>query len=184
MSKPLGRNEWVVAALKALATHGVDAVRVEKLAQSFKVTKGSFYWHFKNRDALLKAVLQAWQKRATRDVISQVEVGKGDARSRLRALFEIVLSSDGRLEMQVRAWGSRDPKVRNTVSRIDKARISYCTNLLREHGLTRKQAEVRALFAYHAMIGQFTVGPNPRLTSSNSRDLALILEMLLEKPTS
>ena len=55
MSMRLSRQEWIDAGLKAMARDGVDAVRIERLAAALKVTKGSFYWHFKDRDALLEA---------------------------------------------------------------------------------------------------------------------------------
>ena len=49
------REAWIEAALQALATGGPDAIRVEALAASLGVSKGGFYWHFENRQALLDA---------------------------------------------------------------------------------------------------------------------------------
>ena len=51
---------WVAAAFDALADGGIDAVRVEPLAKALGITKGSFYWHFADRRALLDAMLDAW----------------------------------------------------------------------------------------------------------------------------
>jgi AcrR family transcriptional regulator len=87
VSKRLGRQEWINAGLKALAEHGAEAVRIERLADTLRVTKGSFYWHFKDRGALLEALLEAWQARATNAIIDQVEARGGDARTRLETLF-------------------------------------------------------------------------------------------------
>ena len=51
--------DWLKAARLALLHRGPDAVRVEPLARGLGVTKGSFYWHFKDRNALLEALLRA-----------------------------------------------------------------------------------------------------------------------------
>ena len=111
MSRRLGKQEWINAGLVALAAHGADAVRVERLAETLHVTKGSFYWHFKDRNELLQALLEAWQSRATRAIIDAVETRGGDARARLTTLFTIVAESDGRLG---EAGAAREVLVRDT----------------------------------------------------------------------
>ena len=47
------RKEWLRTARLALLRGGPDEVRVERLARDLRVTKGSFYWHFKDREELL-----------------------------------------------------------------------------------------------------------------------------------
>src|SRR5438128_10889157 len=54
--------DWLKAARLALLHRGPDAVRVEPLARGLGVTKGSFYWHFKDRNALLEALLREWEE--------------------------------------------------------------------------------------------------------------------------
>src|SRR5215469_649514 len=68
----LTREDWVSAALGAIATGGLAAVGVEPLATSLGATKGSFYWHFKNRDALLEAAIERWERETTTDVIAEI----------------------------------------------------------------------------------------------------------------
>ena len=157
MSKRLGRDAWVVAGLKALADSGVEAVRVERLAGALGVTKGSFYWHFADRQALLAAVLEAWKARATADIITQVEAKGGDARARMHALMTIVFLSDGRLDRQVRAWAANDVQARLAQEEIDGLRTGYLERLFAGLGFGRAEARARARFAYHALIGQFAM---------------------------
>src|SRR5258708_33968522 len=104
-----GSGDWLEAAKAALAEHGVDAVRIEPLAQRLGITKGSFYWHFRDRPALLAALLEEWEKEATLAIIDQVESRGGGAGARLLRLFLLTLDADPRLERQLRAWAAGDP---------------------------------------------------------------------------
>lgn len=172
----LGQQHWIDAALRTLAGQGIDAVRVERLAGDLKVTKGSFYWHFSNREALLLALLEAWETRATSDIIKMVEAVGGDAQARLRTLGMEVFSSDGRLDRQIRAWSVHDPVARQAQERIDARRLSYLRQLFAEMGFAGDAAQVRALFSYQALIGQFATEAGLRLTKAQ---LELVFQMLV-----
>src|SRR6478735_631029 len=107
------REEWVSAALAALASGGPAAVRVESLAQSLGVSKGGFYWHFKDRSALLEEVLASWEQHMVDEVITQVDGTRADARTRLRQLFDLAATRADLLEVElaVRDWARREPDV-------------------------------------------------------------------------
>src|SRR6266699_616553 len=60
--KTLTRADWTGAALDALARDGLRAVAVEPLAERLGATKGSFYWHFRDRNALLEAAVAQWER--------------------------------------------------------------------------------------------------------------------------
>jgi AcrR family transcriptional regulator len=66
---PLSRGDWVAVALGILADEGIEAVRITRLAVDLGVTRGSFYWHFKDRDDLLAALIAAWEARNTKALI-------------------------------------------------------------------------------------------------------------------
>src|SRR5215217_5141721 len=80
---------WVGAARAAMAEGGIDAVAVEPLARRLGVTKGSFYWHFKDRRALLEATLEGWEEESTEARISASR-RISDRRERLIRLGEEV----------------------------------------------------------------------------------------------
>lgn len=180
MSKRLGPDAWVVAGLKALAADGVDAVRVERLAVGLGVTKGSFYWHFADRSALLDAVLAAWRARATGDIIARVEAEAGDPRAKMLALMRIVFSSDGRLDQQVRAWAANDASVRAAVDAIDLARTRYLERLYTAMGFDKPEARARARFAYHALIGQFALADRGKRRGADA-ELEIVFAMLVAR---
>src|SRR3954452_9786901 len=90
----LAAGDWTEAALRALAHGGLAAGAVEPLAKSLGTTKGSFYWHFADRNALLAAALERWEERDTDLVIATVARGP-DAATRLRALLHLVFIAVG-----------------------------------------------------------------------------------------
>ncbi|MBE2254103.1 MAG: TetR/AcrR family transcriptional regulator [Myxococcus sp.] len=155
-AEALGVEAWVEAAAAALAAGGVDAVRVEPLAARLGVTKGSFYWHFADRQALLDAVLGAWVRSATTAIIEGVEAAEASPVERLRALVDVTRRVDAgaRLEQAVRAWGARAPEVRRRLEAVDAERVRYVQGLLVHAGLPKALAEPRARLCYLALIGE------------------------------
>src|SRR4051794_6442265 len=75
---------WIDEGLRALAAGGPGAVRIEPLAKALGVTRGGFYWHFRDRGALLEALLDTWERRSTDEVLERVEREGGDARAKVR----------------------------------------------------------------------------------------------------
>ena len=64
----LDRENWIESATDVLAREGLGGLRIEVLAKRCGVTKGSFYWHFKDRQDLLTAILEHWQEGRIRDL--------------------------------------------------------------------------------------------------------------------
>ena len=153
----IGPQDWVRAGLVLLAREGIDGVRVEPLAEHLGVTKGSFYWHFKDRAALHAAMLSAWRQTATRTIIETVETEQRDAHARLSRLIELGTSNGkaARLETALRAWAQHDPSAGKALASVDTERLEYVASLLREAGLDRATAATRAKILYFALIGSF-----------------------------
>lgn len=158
MADRLAREDWVAAALGLLAGSGVEAVRVEPLAKRLGVTKGSFYWHFSDRAALLAAVLAAWERRATLAIIAEVDAAGGPAGERLLALLRLAIGADGRLDRRVRAWAMDDAAAAAVLRRVDRRRVGYLRRLFAGLGFPEPQAAARAQLAYNALVGAFELG--------------------------
>lgn len=164
-SGSLGAEDWVRAAARAIAEGGVGAVAVEPLAKKLGVTKGSFYWHFANRDALLEATLERWERECTEAVIGLVE-RIADPRERLVRLLaeatteelldgsasgsEIFFSDALELAMSDAA---DDPIVRPVLRRVYERRVDYLEECYRALGFSDEEARHRALLAYSAYVG-------------------------------
>ena len=154
----LTRQDWIRQGLQILAKSGVEAVRVEPLAKLMGVTKGSFYWHFKNRGNLLEAVFQAWMKRQTYGIIEQVEELGSDATNKLLYLFELAVQDDGQVENAIRAWATHDAKIATLLAQVDQRRLDYTKDLFLQIGFAPAEALVRARMVYYALVGEFTIG--------------------------
>lgn len=152
----LSAEDWLDAALAAFERGGVEAVRIEPLARTLNVSRGSFYWHFESRDALLRRLLGRWELRETSRVIDAVEAGGGTAAARLLRLLETCARDEGRLEMALRNWASSDEEAQAAIGKVDLRRTDYIAMLLLEHGLRPEQCRRRARVAYAAWLGEYT----------------------------
>jgi AcrR family transcriptional regulator len=167
------RETWVHAALLALAAGGPDAVRVEPLATSLGVSKGGFYWHFADREALLAEMLDAWEKTGTEDIIAQVQSQPGDARAKLWRLFEITTAPEGlAVELAVRDWARRDAGVAERLRRADNRRMDFVRSLFRSFCPDEEDVEIRAMTSYSLVIGSYFVVADHR---GRTRDQVLRL---------
>lgn len=154
----LSADDWIEAAATQFAQGGADAVRVEPLAKNLGVSKGSFYWHFTDRAALLAAVVDAWEQRGTLEIIDAVEQATEDPAERLWALFERAFGTppaiDG-FETAIRTWASRDEHTRKVTKRVDRRRLAFVTDLLVQAGIPKPEAKRRADLLYCTLIGEY-----------------------------
>ena len=150
-------EDWIEAAIDALAEGGVAAVAVEPIAARLGATKGSFYWHFANRDALLSATLHEWEQRSTEAAIRDLD-GEADPAVRLRRLLTVALQPGrGRIDLALLAHADH-PLVGPVLHRVTVRRTEYLTSLFTALGFSRTQAERRALLAYTAYLGLWQAG--------------------------
>jgi AcrR family transcriptional regulator len=149
----LSADDWAQAALDLIAEQGVAAVAVEPLARRLGVTKGSFYWHFPSRDALLVAALERWEKVEQESVFGSLEA-VADPRDRLRALFHLVAHEYTSHVIYSELLRAIDhPAVAPVIGRVSERRFDWLTASFRQAGLSRTDAQHRARLAYAAYVG-------------------------------
>jgi len=153
------RERWVEEGLRALASGGPDVVRVEPLARALGVTKGGFYWHFRDRQALLDAMLDSWEETLVDQAIATADRGGGSGRTRLRRLFTVAGERDGilDLELSVRDWARRDPSVAERITRVDNRRLAYLRPLFSEFCDDGADVEGRCLLVLTLFVGEALV---------------------------
>lgn len=154
----LDRNEWVDSAIKALADEGMAGMRVETLAKRIGVTKGSFYWHFKDRQDLVSAVLQTWKEGRIRDIDKQSCAALGKECDQLLRIIDTYSANRNRkgisIELAVRDWARRDALASAVVEEVDTYRLESTCKLFVASGLSDIEAKSRSLLLYAYVFGQ------------------------------
>jgi AcrR family transcriptional regulator len=150
-SKRLGRDDWIEAALRALTVGGLAALSVERLAAELGATKGSFYWHFKDRGALIEATLAEWERRDTDQLIERAST-IDDPRERLRWLFHVVFSEAAVVGIDTALLADADsPLVSEALARVAARRLRYIEKQFKLMGT--EAGSDRAMLTYTAFIG-------------------------------
>jgi AcrR family transcriptional regulator len=144
---------WVEAATAVLVDRGIDHVRVDVLAGQLGVTRGSFYWHFRDREDLLRRVLQAWCERCTEQLTRRLASARDDPREQLRDMISLpfrgrAAARAARIELAIRAWARRDDMARRAVDSADADRIAYHAQVFQALGFDAAEAGQRAFLVY------------------------------------
>ena len=165
---------WIGAGLDALAAGGPDNVKVDVLARTLGVTRGSFYGHFGSRAAFLDALLDEWERRATTAVVEAVERRGGDARTRLRRAGALTFGDDLLpVELAVRDWARRDPAVMERLRRVDNGRLARLRGWFGEFCDSEEEIEARSVLAFTLAIGHHLMAADhPSRTRAEALELA------------
>ena len=146
-------ENWIRAATELLIHRSIDAVRVDVLAKILEVTRGSFYWHFADRDDLLKRVLLGWQEEQTEQIIARYRKQGVQAQDLIRELVELPFHGRAALkgasvELAIRAWARRDEMARRVVDAVDAKRLTYLEECFANLGFAAPEAKSRAFLLY------------------------------------
>jgi AcrR family transcriptional regulator len=131
-------NHWIQAGIARLASDGIESVRIELLARDLRVSKGSFYWHFRDREDLLGKILAHWED----DERARLESAGHTAASRWAWFVEQNSTPERvRMELAIRAWARKDEKVAGCLATADKERTRFIADVLRETGFASAASE-------------------------------------------
>ena len=165
---------WVTAAFDALADGGIDAMRVEPLAKALGITKGSFYWHFADRRALLDAMLEAWMQGRVAAIRQQAPL-RGAPAAVLRQVADLYTrNANARglaIELAIRALARTDEGAAKAVRGVDRERLQQVGDLFAALGWPRGEAQARAVLFYSYLFGQSLL--DPQAVPAAARDKAV-----------
>src|SRR5436190_17561946 len=151
-------ESWIEAGFEEIARTGVEGVRVEVLAKSLGVTKGGFYRRFRDRAALLEAMLQNWRSGRIAAIEKQTSLDGGSARERLRALIALYserMNTEGMaVELAIRQWARSEEAAASAVASVDASRLKNVAHLYRATGLPAEEADAQAFLFYCFIFGQ------------------------------
>lgn len=153
----LDRSDWIERAIDTLAAEGLSGVRVETLAKICGVTKGSFYWHFRDRRDLLLAILEHWKEGRIKDIEKVTAISPGKEIEQLHYAIEVYGASRNRkgmsIELAIRDWARHDPDAAVTVETVDLYRLECTRRLFKATGLSDDEAKSRSLLLYACVFG-------------------------------
>lgn len=156
----LSRADWIAAARRALVEGGIAELKVDRLAARIPVTRGSFYWHFRNRAELLDALIEEW-RHSNVEPFLHVEQGETPPLVRLKRFVGIWLGSDAfdaGLDSAMRDWARGSRKVAALVRAADATRTDVLRRIFQALGYPPDEAEVRARVTYYHQVGYYALG--------------------------
>ena len=156
----LQRDDWIAAGLEELVVSGVEAVQITVLAKRLKVTRGSFYWHFDNREALLEALLAEWRARNSGVMLEALDQAT-TLENGILELFAIWIDHvrfDPRLDQAVRDWARRDDGLRSVVQKEDESRVLAIAAFFERQAFEPTEAFIRARVIYFTQLSYYALG--------------------------
>jgi AcrR family transcriptional regulator len=177
MNDRLTKDDWITHGLRTLAKDGANALKVGPMAASLEVSRGSFYWHFRDIADFRSQLLRSWQERSTGQVIRDLDAAKGEP-DRLKHLMKRAFPAKRHLDRAIRSWAAEDEEVARLVASVDARRVAYIAKMLVAAGVDSKKALPRAAFMYWAYLGQAVV-MDPRhssITASAMDDISGLFE--------
>ncbi len=153
----LTRNDWIKAALDALIADGVEAVQITTLSKSLGVTRGSFYWHFENRNALLTALLEEWRAKNS-DMMAEALTKSPTLQDGILDLFAVWVDHekyDPSLDQAVRDWARRSGEIRAIVEKEDNNRVAAIASFFERFGYETTEAFIRARVIYFTQLSYY-----------------------------
>lgn len=154
------REAWLDAAFEVLLESGVGSVRILPLAKRLKVSRTSFYWFFKDREALLDALIERWREKNTQGLVRQTEAYAGNIVEAILNVFDCWLDPvlfDSQLEFAIRSWALQSEAVAREIDTADETRIEALTRLFEHHGYEALAASVRGRTIYLTQIGYISM---------------------------
>ena len=154
------REDWLDLALSVLAVEGVANVTVLNLSERLEVSRSSFYWYFKNRDELLDALLDRWDRLNTRSIVNEANERAATVNEAVCNVFRCWVNPaifSPRLDFAVREWARRSVSVRRSLDRSDRVRTEALKALFVRFGYDDEDALVRARVLYYMQIGYYAL---------------------------
>lgn len=150
------REVWMDAARQALICSGVDAVKIQPLATQLQIARTSFYWFFKDRNALLDALLKEWDTKNTGAFIEACGAYAetiSEAVLNLIAVFHDEALFDPQFDFAIRGWAHKSDVTAAQVHKADETRLGAIKSMFSRFGFVEDEADVRARTVYLTQIG-------------------------------
>ncbi|WP_292010177.1 TetR/AcrR family transcriptional regulator [Chryseobacterium sp.] len=150
--KKTEKTDWLEKGLEVLINDGYQRITIDHLCSLLKITKGSFYHHFKNIEMYIDALMKYWQEINTTDFIKKTEQ-LADANEKQNLLNYLAYSASYGMESVIRAWSFSNLTVKHYLAKVDAMRLEYLFNLNIQLGCGVEESKHSALLRYGTLIG-------------------------------
>ena len=151
-TKRVSKAQWLEVGLEVLKHDGVTGVRIELLAKRLDISKSGFYWHFENREHLLKDMLAYWSSELTEIISGNRQMLAHDPKRRLARIAEMVFEYDlVDYDMSIRQWAVHDVLAARAVRKVDRIRTDFISKAFSELGFSGDELDMRSMLfvCYH-----------------------------------
>jgi AcrR family transcriptional regulator len=156
----LSREAWVAAARKALEKRGIAEVKIDRLARRFKVTRGSFYFHFSSLGDLHGELLEEWRRINCAPFWKLRETVEIDGYEFFSTIVHVWVDEEPfspLLDLAVRDWARTSKSLGKEMAEMDDLRISLLERSFLAMGYSSAESVVRARITYFHQIGQYAI---------------------------
>ncbi|MBV2361611.1 TetR/AcrR family transcriptional regulator [Thalassococcus sp. CAU 1522] len=177
---------WLQAAYEVLTESGVEAVKIQPLAKRLGLTRTGFYWHFKDREALLDAMIRQWEMKNTGNLEARCAAYAESICEAVLNLFDCWLDDalfDSRLDLAIRNWARTDPALQARLTLADDRRKHAMMTMFTRFDYPVDEAEVRALTMIYTQIGYISMQVQESRETRFSRMRAYVQVFTGRNPT-
>jgi len=148
------KKEWIKLGYNLFSESGENGIVVDKMSRKLKCNKSSFYWHFKSKNNFIESILKHWIQSETAEIIQKVNTLE-QPKKKLLKLIEIAFHKDSNLDFIffLKRYAKTNLEIRNKIDQIDNDRIAFVSELLKEIGHNKKEANLKANIFYKYLIG-------------------------------
>ncbi len=175
-SRTLSKKDWIKTGIEALRVHGSSALKADRLAKELGISRGSFYWHFRDLRDYLELTLQFWEESAVDQPYAIAEASNhADAEAILESLVDQAFAGSMSLEAAVFSWGTEFPPAAEAMARVNAKRFALLQSLFSDLGFSPSDAQLRAYVLLTSYLGRMHLKPGKMLDEAERNSLISLL---------
>jgi len=174
------KEDWLNKSLNLVSSSGINDLKIDILCKKFKLTKGSFYHHFKSQKVFINDLLDFWYESYTKEIIEEISKYNEEPLKQIELLNKVIYTKNLNTEIEFRAWGLRNKDVLIYVQKIDNERILVIESIQNKlfPNNSKEYNKNIALYIYSQFIGSLFI--QPRITKAKQKELDNIFLNLLQ----